>query len=161
MDNGSSIPKVVTLTTDLGDGDYYVSALKGTILNADPSIQIVDISHKIRKFDIVHAAFVLKNAYSYFPPNSLHFSNVGPPQQWEENFIVFNWENHYFVGPNNGLLSLIFNEFVPDQIYQLEKPEYYLFPQAGFLEQVISFLKSERPLHEIGFPIKNLVLSSA
>ena len=67
---------VITLTSDLGTVDYYVSVVKATILRQLENVNIVDISHNIAPFNIIHAAYVLKNAYLEFPPESIHIIGV-------------------------------------------------------------------------------------
>ena len=52
---------IITLTTDMGISDFYVASIKGSILKELPDVNIIDISHVIRPFDILHASFVIKN----------------------------------------------------------------------------------------------------
>jgi S-adenosylmethionine hydrolase len=67
---------IITLTTDLGNTDHYVSAVKANILRQLESVNIIDISHNIPTFNVLHAAFVLKNVYKDFPPGSIHIIGV-------------------------------------------------------------------------------------
>ena len=67
---------VVTLTTDFGMQGYYLAALKGTLLKEDPSLQIIDISHRVKPYDIVQGAYVLKNAYHHFPQGTVHLIGI-------------------------------------------------------------------------------------
>ena len=61
---------LITLTSDMGLKDYYVASVKGTIFSQLPDAKIVDVSHNIPPFDIVHAAFVIKNTFKEFPKNT-------------------------------------------------------------------------------------------
>ena len=67
---------LITLTSDMGLKDYYVAAIKGSIYNQLPEAKVVDISHDIPPFDIVHASFVLKNTFKHFPKNTIHVIGV-------------------------------------------------------------------------------------
>lgn len=61
--------RVVTLTTDLGNQDYYVGMMKGAILSASSAMQLVDITHEIPSYDIVQGAYILRNVQPLSPRN--------------------------------------------------------------------------------------------
>ncbi|NQY67037.1 MAG: SAM-dependent chlorinase/fluorinase, partial [Flavobacteriales bacterium] len=67
---------IITLTTDLGLKDYYVSLIKAAILSQEPTSTIVDISHNVPKFDILQASFILKNSYAAFPEGTIHIVGI-------------------------------------------------------------------------------------
>ncbi|WP_313672874.1 SAM-dependent chlorinase/fluorinase, partial [Sphingobacterium multivorum] len=67
---------VITLTTDLGHKDFYQAALKGSLLSQLSGANIVDITHEIPAFNIPRAAFVLGNAYHYFPKGTVHIIGI-------------------------------------------------------------------------------------
>ena len=67
---------IITLTTDFGQKDHFVGAIKGTILSNLPEVDIVDISHKISPFHIQECAYILKNVYSAFPKGTVHIIGV-------------------------------------------------------------------------------------
>jgi len=67
---------IVTFMSDFGTGDHYVAAVKARILNINPSIQIVDISHEINPFDIGHGAYVLRSVFRDFPEGTIHMVSV-------------------------------------------------------------------------------------
>jgi len=71
---------VITLTTDLGHKDFYQAALKGSLISELPDVRIVDITHEIPAFNIPRAAFVLANAYHYFPKKN-------SPYHWNQHLI--------------------------------------------------------------------------
>src|SRR3989304_1121292 len=76
---------IITLTTDLGLKDYYLSTVKGAILSDCPDAIIVDISHDINKYDILQASFVVKNSYKSFPKGSIHIIGITP----EPEYLIF------------------------------------------------------------------------
>jgi S-adenosyl-L-methionine hydrolase (adenosine-forming) len=100
--------QIVTLTTDFGLQDYYVPSLKGTMLSRHRNLNIVDISHQIKHHDIVQAAFVLKNAWSAFPEGTIHVLSVNNFGGERGRFLAFKYEKHIFIGPDNGIFTLIF-----------------------------------------------------
>jgi S-adenosyl-L-methionine hydrolase (adenosine-forming) len=109
---------VITLTTDLGLHDYYVGALKGTILSQMPEVTIVDITHSVPPFDIRHAAYVLRQAYLNFPKETVHILGINAEATPNQSHVAIYCDGHYFIGTDNGIFSLLF-EKVPDKIYDL------------------------------------------
>ena len=94
---------IITLTTDFGTRDYYAAVVKGEILSAIADAQIIDISHDIEPFDIMHGAYVLKNAYPHFPIGSIHIIGVNLNSETGLNHIVATKDGHIFIGPDNGI----------------------------------------------------------
>jgi S-adenosylmethionine hydrolase len=109
---------IITLTTDLGLKDYYVSAIKGSILSQLPDVSIVDITHQVPSFNIQEAAYVLKNSYPNFPEGTVHIVGVNAEQSAQTPHIGLLVSGHYFIGADNGIFSLMFDK-VPDKIVEL------------------------------------------
>ncbi len=109
---------IITLTTDLGTVDHYVSAVKATILRQLDTANIVDISHDIPSFNIIHAAFVLKNVYQEFPPGSIHIIGVNAETKEDNSHLAVYANGHYFVGTDNGIFSLLL-DLKPDKIVEI------------------------------------------
>lgn len=109
---------IITLTTDLGLKDYYVSAVKGSILSQLPDVSIVDITHLIPSFNIQEAAYVLKNSYQNFPEGTVHIIGVDAEATVQTPHIGLLVSGHYFIGADNGMFSLMFDK-VPDKIVEL------------------------------------------
>ena len=107
---------LITLTTDFGLKDHFVGAVKGAIYTELPEARIVDISHNITPFNIAETAYVLKNAYKSFPEGSIHIIGVDSEINEETNHIAIKLDNHYFICPNNGVISMIASEFRPEKI---------------------------------------------
>jgi S-adenosylmethionine hydrolase len=99
--------KYITLTTDYGLSDAYVAALKGQLLRQHPAAQLFDISHNISKYNLQQAAYVLKNAYHFFPDGTLHLVDVSNFNINAAEYMLFAFDGHYFVLPDNGLASLL------------------------------------------------------
>lgn len=107
---------IITLTSDWGTRDHYTGAVKGTILRLCPAAQIIDITHEIPHFNVQHAAYILKNCYPDFPEGTVHIVDVtGDQRQPDRPCAVFH-NGHYFIGPDNGIFSLLFDGR-PEQMY--------------------------------------------
>ncbi len=99
---------IITLTTDLGDGSHYAAILKGVVLRLLPSANLVDVTHSISNYDIMHAAYVVGRSFRAFPEGTVHLIGVDPEQtEYQAEAIAVACEGHFFVGPNNGVISLI------------------------------------------------------
>jgi len=112
---------IVTLTTDWKSNDYYVGAIKGRILSQCPWIQVVDISHQVQSFNISQAAFVIRNCFYNFPKGSIHIIGVNSEGGEESSFLLIEYKKHYFIGTDNGMFGLMFNE-EPTRIIRLKSP---------------------------------------
>lgn len=69
---------MITLTTDFGEGSFYVSQMKGVILQLNRNVKIFDISHNIGKHNIFEGAFILSQIWKYFPKGTLHVGVIDP-----------------------------------------------------------------------------------
>jgi S-adenosylmethionine hydrolase len=96
---------IVTLTTDFGLADHYVGAMKGVILAAYPAATIVDITHGVEPYQIEQGAFFLRQAYAAFPAGTVHVAVVDPGVGTARRSLTARTSGHYFVAPDNGLLS--------------------------------------------------------
>jgi S-adenosylmethionine hydrolase len=99
---------IITLTTDYGTNDHLVGTLKGVILKINPEATIVDITHNVAPFDLLDGALAIGSAYSYFPARTIHVVVVDPGVGTERRPLLVTAENQYFVAPDNGVLSLIY-----------------------------------------------------
>lgn len=107
---------IITLTTDYGLKDHFVGALKGKILSEYPEATIIDISHHIDAFNTVEASYVIGAAYSSFPKGTVHLIGVDLEMNKENQHIVMQWNDHYFIAADNGILSMLTQKIVPQKI---------------------------------------------
>ncbi|NND63936.1 MAG: SAM-dependent chlorinase/fluorinase [Flavobacteriaceae bacterium] len=110
---------IVTLTTDFGEKDHYVGAVKGAIYNELHDIKIVDISHSISPFHITEAAYIIQNAYRSFPPGSIHIIGIDSELSPENRHIAVELDQHYFICANNGIISMLASEIKPEKIVEI------------------------------------------
>jgi hypothetical protein len=115
---------IVTLTTDLGLTDYYVAVLKANLLHAKPIPTIVDISHQIRPFDILHASFTIKASYKEFPENTIHIIGINSePVINATNGMypsIMYFEKQYFIATDNGIFELILEGKKPEGLWRID-----------------------------------------
>jgi S-adenosylmethionine hydrolase len=142
---------IVTFTTDFGLRDYYAALLKGAILSRVPQAVLVDITHQVKPYDIVQAAFILRNAYTSFPDGTVHIVAVDNYADGGTNFIAVFHHGHYFLAPDNGVISLILGEMSTD-IYTLPyNNTSSTFPLKDVFAAAIAHLAdAELPLEDIG-----------
>ncbi|HUI45762.1 MAG TPA: SAM-dependent chlorinase/fluorinase [Nitrospirota bacterium] len=124
------MPPFITLTTDFGARDPFTGSMKGVILKINPQAQIVDISNEITPQDIWEAGYVLKSAYSHFPKGTIHLAVVDPGVGSGRRPIIIVTESYYFVGPDNGLFSLIYQEAERIRVHHITATHYFL-PNPG------------------------------
>ena len=109
---------LITLISDMGLKDYYVASVKGAIYSQLPNANIVDISHDIPPFDIIHASFVIKNTFKQFPKNSVHIISIDAELNEDNKHIIVKNHDQYFIGADNGIFSLIFDK-QPDGAWEI------------------------------------------
>jgi S-adenosylmethionine hydrolase len=118
---------IITLTTDFGTSDHLVGTLKGVILNINPSARIVDLNHHVTPFDVLDGALSVANAYRYFPPRTIHVVIVDPGVGTGRRPLLVSGEKQYFVAPDNGVLSMIF-ERESCTVRHITSEHYFLSP---------------------------------
>ncbi|MEQ8471190.1 MAG: SAM-dependent chlorinase/fluorinase [Marinoscillum sp.] len=148
---------LVTFMSDFGTEDHYVAAVKAAILKANPSITIVDISHSIYPSDIGHASYVLKNVFRDFPAGSVHLCAVDMTGREPSPLLALKLEEHYFVGSDCGLFSLLSTQR-PTAIIRLNslKPIVSTFDAKEILAPTAAALASGQNIHEMGPSVNEL-----
>ena len=110
---------IITLTSDYGLRDPFVPALHGALMGSIPDVHIEDISHDIQPFHIAQSAYVISEAFPYFPKNSIHLIAVKEGFSGRVDSLLMRKEGHYFMAPDNGILALIRREIKPQWIFRL------------------------------------------
>lgn len=138
---------LVTLTTDFGLQDPYLAILKGTLLCETPDLSLVDISHNVKNFDIVQAAYVFKTAFKSFPPGTIHLITVNDLPTVAPFYLVFKQFDQFFICPDNGILGLIMDKH-QGAVYRIGA-----IPDLGNKKQIavlINKLIRKVPLDQLG-----------
>ncbi len=143
---------IVTLTTDFGNKDYSVAAVKGAILSTIKNPKIIDISHQIEPYNVTQAAYVLKNAYKNFPQGSIHIVGVESERTPENGHIAMYFDGHYFIGADNGIFTMIKGEIKADKIViiNIHNQNAITFPALDTFIKVAAHLSRNGSLEVIG-----------
>lgn len=114
------VKEVVTLTTDFGD-KFALAQLELVIAALNEEVRVVTASNEIAPFSIIEGAFVLSKVYKLAPPGSIHLGVVDPGVGSERAGLLIRSQNHWFVGPDNGLLYPAATDDGIVQVYRLEE----------------------------------------
>lgn len=109
---------IITLISDFGLKDHYMSSVKGAIYSRLPNAVIIDISHQVEKYNIQSAAYILKNAYTNFPKKTVHIVAINTEFINTAGYVAVEHDDHYFIAADNGIFSLLFEE-LPNKIIEL------------------------------------------
>ena len=117
---------VITLMTDFGTSDHFVGVMKGVILNINPQVRIVDITHAIPPQDVYGAAFIVNSTCRYFPDGTIHVVVVDPGVGSRRRAIICQTDTAYFVCPDNGILSCVLGNDTAHRVVALGNADYWL-----------------------------------
>ncbi|TXE11857.1 SAM-dependent chlorinase/fluorinase [Seonamhaeicola algicola] len=156
---------LITLTTDFGEKDHFAGATKGAIYSELPDVTIVDISHNVSPFNIPEAAYIIQNAYSSFPKGTIHIIGIDSELNQENKHIALKLDGHYFICANNGIMSMICAEIMPEKIVEINIHDKIQtsFPVLDVFVKVACHIARGGTLEVIGKtidqikPIKNIV----
>jgi len=147
---------LITLTTDFGTRDGFVAQMKGVILGINPRARLIDVTHDIEPYSVLEGALVLKGISSHFPSGTIHVAVVDPGVGSNRRGIVLRTEEQTYVGPDNGLFSLIVSDNGAHEIREIKDPEYMLpephptFHGRDIFAPVAAHLSAGKPFEEVG-----------
>ncbi|HKQ99416.1 MAG TPA: SAM-dependent chlorinase/fluorinase [Pyrinomonadaceae bacterium] len=116
---------IVTLLTDFGTADYFVGAMKGVILSENPEARVVDVTHEIPPQDVRAGAFTLLAVYGSFPLGTIHVAVIDPGVGSNRRPILVSVGGQFFIGPDNGLFSYIYERERDERVFHLTVKEYF------------------------------------
>jgi S-adenosyl-L-methionine hydrolase (adenosine-forming) len=154
---------IITLTTDYGTNDHLVGAMKGVILGINPDVQIVDITHGVIPFDILDGALTVAHAYQYFPPKTIHVVVVDPGVGTARRPLLVAADQHYFVAPDNGVLSVAYNQSESLYAWHITAEHYFRSPVSStfhgrdIFAPVAAWLSKSWQTASFGEPITDFV----
>jgi len=122
---------IITLTTDFGTRDNYAASMKAVMLNINPDVNIVDITHETRRHDIMGACFIIANTYHYFANWTIHVVVVDPTVGSERRPLIASINGHHFIAPDNGVLSGLFQDPEDISVFAIDAEHYYLRPLSS------------------------------
>ncbi len=101
--------RLITFTTDFGLSDHFAGTMKGVVAGIAPQARVIDISHDIAAYNVTEAAFVIAEAWPYFPKGTIHVVVVDPGVGSSRRPVLAEAGGHFFIAPDNGVLSLVFD----------------------------------------------------
>lgn len=145
---------IITLTSDWGLSDYYVPAVKGAIFSALSDVNVVDITHNIEPFDVRSAAFIVKNCYKNFPKGTIHILAIDTEESVANPHVVVKVNDHYFVGTDNYIFSLIIDEDPYEAVIidVMQDTDFFTFSTRDRFVKVAVMLYNNVSMSEIGTP---------
>ncbi len=117
---------VIALLTDFRWHNWYIGVMKGVILRINPGARIVDLCHDVSSQDVREGSFVLGNSFEYFPRGTVFLCVVDPGVGGDRRNLIVETDDHYFVGPDNGILSCIFEKGMARKVYAAAPGEHTL-----------------------------------
>jgi len=119
---------VITLLTDFGTRDAYVGVMKGVIASRCPAARVIDLTHDLAPGDVTAAGYLLSTAWRYFPQGTVHVAVVDPGVGSERAILAASLGGQYFIAPDNGLLSAVFDDHEPQRVVRVESESVRLAP---------------------------------
>lgn len=148
--------QIVSLTTDFGLKDYYVGELKGMLYSQMSDVNIADISHDIQAYDIIQASFYLGNTYKHFPKGTIHVMAVQSYYSKVNETIVFERDGFYFIGPNNGIFSLIWDDLSENEVFVVNTEEMEVKSLSETIAHAAAYIAHKLPLADIGTQVAHV-----
>lgn len=143
---------IITLTSDWQNDDFYIGAIKGLLYGKCKNINIVDITHKIQSFKHTQAAFILKNAYNYYPPGTIHIVGVNSNPTDKHPAICVKHKQQFFLGTASGVFNLMFTEN-PEKIVVINENQNIKkssFPELTIFGEAAVFLANGGSIDDLG-----------
>lgn len=116
---------IIALMTDFGTRDHYVAAMKGVILQINPRATLVDITHQVEPQNLLHGAFVLRQALPYFPPETIFVAVVDPGVGTRRAILAGRYSQRVVIAPDNGLLTLVHRDAELQELRVVENRRYF------------------------------------
>jgi S-adenosylmethionine hydrolase len=159
--------QIIGLITDFGvRGQHYVASMKGVILNINPKAKIIDIAHSVTPFSIIEAAYIIKSTYSLYPKNTIFIIVVDPGVGSSREIIIISTRTDYFfIGPNNGIFTNIFDSREISKCIHIKNKQYFNSPVSetfhgrDIMAPIGAYLSKGVDIDEFGsnFPIEKLI----
>lgn len=154
---------LITLTTDFGYQDPFVGIMKGVIAAINPQARVIDLSHGVPAQNVMAGALILQHSVRYFAAGTIHVAVVDPGVGGARKPILIEHAGSYFIGPDNGVLSLALERNLPERIIELTNADFHLqhlsqtFHGRDIFAPVAAHLSLGVPLTDFGKPLATSV----
>lgn len=154
---------IVALLTDFGTRDHYVGTMKGVVLSVCPEAALVDLTHDVPPQQIAAAAWELQAAWRYFPAATVFLAVVDPGVGTARRALAAEAGGYFFVGPDNGIFTAVFDEVPPSAIVELREKKFArstvsrTFEGRDRFAPAAGWLARGTPLSALGPPVSDYV----
>ena len=150
--------QILTLTTDIGENDYIIGAIKGQLLSANPALNIVDITHALSPFNYQQTAYICANAYKHYPGYTLHVVIVNLFETLPDKVLIAYYNQQYIICPDNGILTMITGVKPPDIIAVKVNTSkgFGTLQYTQTIANTVSYLNSGKNIFDIGEPVETI-----
>jgi S-adenosylmethionine hydrolase len=154
---------IITLTTDYGTSDHLVAAMKGVILGINPDVNLIDVTHQVLAHDVLDGALTVGQAYKLFPSKTIHIVVVDPGVGTARRPILVAADQHYFVAPDNGVLSSVYDQTEALYVWNIISEHYFRHPVSNtfhgrdIFAPVAAWLSKSWQTSSFGEPITDFV----
>src|SRR5690349_10485082 len=149
---------VVTLSTDIGQSDYVVGAIKGQLIRSLPLACIIDITHQLVANNYLHAAYVCTNAFTFYPADTFHIVIINLFEKKPDHLLLARHKEQFIICPDNGILTMIAGE-KPDNIVSIKIVDQNALGVLNCTEAVakaLQAIENGATLQSIGNSITNI-----
>ena len=159
--------QIITLMTDFSWHNWYLGVMKGVILGINPKARIVDLCHNVSSKDVREGSFILDNSYRYFPAGTVFLCVVDPGVGGKRKNLIVKTERYFFVAPDNGILSSIFERGKVQKVYHVEPGDYTLklhgstFYGRDIFSPIAAHLTLGVPPERMGEELKSVLIVPA
>lgn len=163
--------QIITLTSDIGLRDFYISSVKGKLLQAVKNVQIIDITHHVKPFEVAEAAYQVRSSYQSFPNGSIHIIGVDsepflpykisdPSQESQLAYpTILVFDNQYFISNDNGFIGTFLGEDVPQALYRYtnieHEPESWVFMMKHCFIDLAQKIANKIPFNEFAISVSS------
>ncbi|HEX2395314.1 MAG TPA: SAM-dependent chlorinase/fluorinase [Bacteroidales bacterium] len=140
---------IITITSDWNNDDFYLAALKGSILSHYPGVSIIEISNQVPPFNVSIAAFRVKHSYRHFPAGTVHIIAVNTELSDGRPLVAIKADNHFFVGNDNGMFGLLL-ENEPEEVVSLDTNDTGSFSELAVFASAAGNIARSGKLDGIG-----------
>jgi len=163
--------QIITLTSDIGLRDYYVASVKGQLLQEVTGVQLIDITHHVKPFEVAEAAYQVRSSYSSFPAGTIHIIGVDsepylpykitdPSQENQLAYpSILSFDGHYFITNDNGFIGTFLGEDVPEALYRYaeieNEPESWTFMMKTCFVKLAGKIAKKTPFKEFTTEVKS------
>jgi S-adenosylmethionine hydrolase len=153
---------IVTLTTDFGTRDFYVSAMKAVLIARCPQVRLIDVTHEIPRHDLLCGSITLERAVDGFLPGTVHLAVVDPGVGTERRILITELNEQLIVCPDNGLITWAWRRLGPGKTHELtwrpDGPVSNTFHGRDIMAPAAALLAGDTPIHEIARPVDDPIL---